>query len=90
MNCIQTIEKLIEWQETQIAMDKQIDKKLCELIINLSQTYIKEQASLITILSWLVKDTRARFDKEQGVKTGKGSYSQKLKKAMAIIGGEWK
>lgn len=84
MTTIQIIEKLVELQEARIASGD-VDQRCCELILDLSTTYITEQAALSKTLDWLVRDTQTRFDRDQGMPNGKGSYSPELKIAITLL-----
>ena len=87
MTTIQIIEKLVELQEARRAAGKIFDERCCDLILELSLTYVKEQAILQRSFGWLVREVKARCDKEQGVPTGKGSYSPELKIALKLLNG---
>jgi len=87
MKCVQIIEKLVELQEARRSTGKNFDERCCELVLDLSITYIEEQAKLVKTLSWMIRDCQHRFDKEQGVKFGEGSYSPELRMAMKLLGG---
>lgn len=85
MTVVKLLESLIELHEARKA-EGTIDEKAAELTIMTVEAYTQEMFVLLKTLKWLTKDAQARFDREQGVGPGEGSYSKELTEALAIIG----